>query len=75
MPFTYKPLFKTLIDKEMTKEQLRQTIATSSRTITKINKGDYIALEVLDRICTALDVPIEAVIEHVKGDAPQEKDA
>ena len=74
MPFTYKPLFKTLIDKEMTKEQLRQTIATSSRTITKINKGDYIALEVLDRICTALDVPIEAVIEHVK-ETPQGKGA
>lgn len=72
MPFTYKPLFKTLIDKDMSKEQLRQMIATSSRTITKINKGDYIALEVLDRICTALNVPIEAVIEHIP-EPPQEE--
>ena len=75
MSFNYKPLFKTLIDRDVTKEQLRKMIGASTTTFTKINKGDYIALEVLDRICTALDVPIEAVIEHVKGDAPQEKDA
>lgn len=74
MPFTYKPLFKTLIDKDMSKEQLRQMIATSSRTITKINKGDYIALEVLDRICTALNVPIEAVIEHIPEPPQEEKE-
>jgi len=74
MPFTYKPLFKTLIDKDMSKEQLRQMIATSSRTITKINKGDYIALEVLDRICTALNVPIEAVIEHMPEPPQEEKE-
>ena len=66
MSFNYKPLLKLLIDKGMSKEELRLEIGASRTTFAKINKGDYIALEVLDRICTALDVPIEAVIEHVK---------
>ncbi|BDF78520.1 helix-turn-helix domain-containing protein [Pyramidobacter piscolens] len=64
MPFNYKPLFKLLIDKDMSKEDLRKTISTSSRTITKMNKGEYVALEVLDRICSALRAPIQNVIEH-----------
>mgnify|MGYP002586404333 FL=1 len=64
MPFNYKPLFKLLIDKDMSKEDLRKTISTSSRTITKMNKGKYVALEVLDRICSALRAPIQNVIEH-----------
>ena len=76
MPFNYKPLFKLLIDKDMSKEDLRKTISTSSRTITKMNKGEYVALEVLDRICSALRAPIQNVIEHepaasVEADEPE----
>ena len=72
MAFSYKPLFKALIDKSMTREELRLKIGASSATFTKMSRGDYIALEVLDRICTALDVPIEAVIEHVKDEQQNE---
>ncbi len=66
MPFNYKPLLKTLIDRDMTKEQLRQAVNTSPNVIAKIAKGGYISLAVLDRICTVLDCPIESVIEHEK---------
>ena len=74
MSFNYKPLFITLINKGMSKEQLRKAIGASTTTFTKINKGDYIALEVLDRICTALNVPIEAVIEHIPEPPQEESD-
>ena len=74
MPFSYKPLFKLLIDKGMTRDELRKEIGASSATFTKMSRGDYIALEVLDRICTALNDPIEAVIEHVPESPKEESD-
>lgn len=64
MPFSYKPLFKLLIDRDMNREDLRKTIGASATTFSKMSKGEYVALEVLDRICSALRAPIQNVIEH-----------
>lgn len=66
MSFNYKPLLKTLIDKDMSREDLRRKIGAAPSTFTKIAKGEYVALSLLDRICTVLDCPIESVIEHEK---------
>lgn len=66
MPFTYKPLLKLLIDKGMTRTELRDAIGTSPNVIAKIGKDEYISMSVLDRICAVLDCPIESVIEHEK---------
>ncbi|WOL38868.1 helix-turn-helix transcriptional regulator [Pyramidobacter sp. YE332] len=64
MPFNYKPLFKLLIDRGMKREDLRKTVNASRTTFSKMSKGEYVALEVLDRICSALRAPIQNVIEH-----------
>ena len=67
MSFSYKPLLKLLIDRGMRKEELRHAIKAGPSSFAKLSRdGEYVSLELLDRICTALDVPIEAVIEHVK---------
>ncbi|MDP4086808.1 MAG: helix-turn-helix transcriptional regulator [Bacillota bacterium] len=66
MGFSYDPLWKLLIDKKMTKEQLRTKIGTSPATIAKMGKGENVSLEVLDRICKELDCKIEDVIKHEK---------
>jgi len=66
MAFSYDPLWKLLIDRKMTKEDLRTKIKTSPATIAKMGKGENVALEVIDRICSELDCRIEEVIEHVK---------
>lgn len=66
MAFSYDPLWKLLIDKKMTKEELRKQIKTSPATIAKMGRGENVALEVIDRICSTLDCRIEEVIEHVK---------
>lgn len=66
--FSYKPLWKQLIDKNMTKTELQTEINCSSSTITKMGKNEDVALDVLDRICTKLDCKIDEVIEHVKDE-------
>ncbi|MDN4093552.1 helix-turn-helix transcriptional regulator [Brevibacillus agri] len=65
MSFTYNPLWKLLIDKGMKKEDLRQAIGISSSTIAKMSKGEYVSMEVIDRICAYFNCKIEDVIEYV----------
>lgn len=62
--FSYKPLLKLLIDKNMTKTQLREQLGISMATLAKISKNEYVSMDVLDKICTVLDCKIEDVIEH-----------
>ena len=64
--FNFKPLWKTLIDKEMNKTELAKEIGASPRTIATMAKNGYISMETLDKICTKLNCKIEDVIEHIK---------
>ena len=62
--FNYKPLLKLLIDKGMTKTQLREQLGISMATLAKISKNEYVSMKVLDDICRLLNCKIEDVIEH-----------
>ncbi len=64
---SYKPLWHTLIDRDMKKMELVERVGMSRATLSKLNNDHYVALEVLDRICEVLDCPIEAVVEITKG--------
>ena len=64
--FSYKPLLKLLIDKNMTKTQLREQLGISMATLAKMSKDEYISMKVLDDICNLLNCKIEDVIEHQK---------
>ena len=62
--FSYTPLFTLLVQKGMTKTQLREAIGIATGTLAKLSKDEYVAMEVLDKICTYLDCNIEDVIKH-----------
>ena len=64
---SYKPLLKLLIDRDMTKEQLRTALSFSPNVIAKFNKNEYVSLEVIDKICNHLNCSISDVIEHIKN--------
>ena len=66
MAFSFNPLWKLLIDKDITKVQLGKEIGVSSSTLAKMGKNEYVAMEVLDRICNLLGCEIGSVIEHKK---------
>ncbi|MEC0265165.1 helix-turn-helix transcriptional regulator [Paenibacillus anseongense] len=72
MGFSYKPLWKVLVDKNKTKEDMRLEIKTSSATIAKMGKGEYVSMEVLDKICNTYNVKIEDVIEHFQNEKAPE---
>lgn len=66
MAFDYKPLFKQLIDKDISREQLKNDLQLSPATMAKMSKGENVALTVLDKICVYLDCEVADVIQHVK---------
>lgn len=66
MTFEYKPLFKTMIDREVTREELKKELQLSSATMAKLTKGEYVSMAVLDKLCIYLNCEIEDVIQHNK---------
>lgn len=70
MAFSYKPLWKLLIDHDMTKKQLMHVTSISKSTMDKMGRGEQVSLDILDRICNHFNCNIEDVIIHIsdKGD-------
>ena len=62
---TFDPLWHTLKSKEMNKGDLQKLTGLSSSTIAKLSKNEVVKLDVVDRICEALKVPISDVVEVV----------
>ena len=48
---SYNKLWKLLIDKNMQKKDLVEALNLSSATIAKMGKGEYVSMDVLERIC------------------------
>lgn len=51
MPVDYRKLWILLIEKNMTKPQLRKAANVSPSTFTKLNKNELVAMDVLVKIC------------------------
>lgn len=60
---TFAPLWRTLKAKEMNKGDLQKITGFSSSTMAKLSKNEVVKLDVVDRICTGLRVPIYDVVE------------
>lgn len=62
---SYKPLLRLLLERDMTKTQLRESVGFSSATLAKMSKNEYISMETLDNICAYLNCKVENVIEFI----------
>ena len=60
---SYKPLFILLLERDMTKTQLREAVGFSPATLAKMSKGEYVSLETIENICKYLNCRVEDVIE------------
>ena len=66
MHISYNKLWKLLIDKNMTKMELKDAAGISAASIAKLGKGANITTDVLLKICEALDCTVEDIMETVK---------
>lgn len=72
MPFSYKRLFKLLIDRNMSAESLRSSLGFSFSTMSKMKKGEYVSMEIIDKICNHLNCSVEDILEHIPDTKKEE---
>lgn len=65
MAFCYKKLWKLLIDRDMTRADLREAIGVSPTTLAKMSKGEAIGANVLARICETMNCNVGDVMDYV----------
>ncbi len=67
MAVSYKKLWKILIDKDMKKKDLCAAAGISHASMAKLGKNENVTVEVLVRICTALECDIGDIVEIVRN--------
>lgn len=67
MTYSYNRLWKLLIDKRMTKTEMRKAAGISTNILAKMGKGEPVAMESLAKICVALDCTLDDIVEIQDG--------
>ena len=75
MTVSYKKLWKLLIDKDLKKKDLAKLAGISSFTISKMSAGNNVTVEVLGKICKALDCTLDDIMEFIPEDDEKEGEA
>jgi DNA-binding Xre family transcriptional regulator len=65
MGVSYKKLWKLLIDRDLLKRDLRERANISPSTMAKLGRGESVNMDILLRICKALDCDIADIVEVV----------
>lgn len=70
MKISYKSLWKTLIDKNMSKKDFRLRAHLTTNHIANMGKGEHISMQTLIKICETLSCNISDVIALMPDDDP-----
>lgn len=65
MAISYNKLWKQLIDKRISKAELRKSIGISPNTMTKLNRDEEVTLAVLCKICENLNSDFGDILEYI----------
>lgn len=66
MSFSYKKLWKLLIDNDMMKKDLMEKAKVRSSTMARLGKDKPVSMDALARICCVLDCNIGDIVDIVK---------
>lgn len=66
MTVSYKKLWKILIDRDMKKKDLEAVANVSHYTMNKLTRGENVTVDVLGRICRALQCSPDDIMEFVE---------
>ena len=71
LKISYRKLWKLLLDRDMSKIDLRERCNIGTGTMTKLNKGFPVSVETLLKICECLDCNIGDICdaERIKENA------
>ena len=65
MAVSYKRLWKLLVDKKMSKSDLRKKVEIAPNTMTKLRRDEEVSLTILSKICKTLHADFGDIVEYV----------
>lgn len=65
MAVCYDRLFHMMIDRKITNVQLKDMAGVSANIITRLKRDEYISIESIEKICTALKCGVDEILEFV----------
>ena len=65
MAISYNKLWKLLVDRKMSKADLRKAAGIAPNTMTRLRRDEEVTLAVLYKICSTLNVGIGDVVEFL----------
>ena len=65
MSISYNKLWKLLVDKKMSKADLRKAADISPKTMTKLRRDEPVNLAILSRVCDVLECDFGDIIQHI----------
>lgn len=68
MAISYNKLWKLLVDKKMSKADLRKAAGIAPNTMTRLRRDEEVTLAVLNKICSTLDVNIGDIMEFTSDE-------
>lgn len=69
MAISYNKLWKLLVDKKMSKAELRRAAGIAPNTMTKLRRDEEVSMTVLIKICHALDANIGDIMDLIPEEA------
>ena len=70
---SYKPLFRLLVDRNLSKADLRRLADISPNTMTKLRRGEEVSMTILNKICAALNVTYGDIMEYIHPENAESK--
>ena len=65
MAISYNKLWKLLVDRKMSKADLRKAVGIAPNTMTRLRRDEEVTLTVLHKICSTLEVDIGDIMEFL----------
>ena len=73
MATSYKKLWHILVDRNMRKKDLQDLAHLTQYQMNKLARGDDITTDIVGKICAALDVKADDIMEFVPDEACDEE--
>lgn len=71
MLVSYDKLWKLLIDKKMNRTDLKEAAGISFNVLAKMGRNEFVSMESLYKICTALNCDVEDVVSFLNAGVEQ----
>lgn len=74
MALSYNRMWKLLVDKKMSKADLRKAAEIAPNTMTKLRRDEAVNLSILGRVCKVLECDFGDIMEYISEQNPQDEE-